>query len=152
MLILRLSIVSAGVNKYDLAPFRLAAPFFPLYLLLCPLLAVQTSALDASGVDSAFQRILTEIYRLMSRKTIAANNATGPNLSQARSRAFLFVFVFVDVVLCCDCYCAMLWCAVHVCRGCMRAWRVAPNRRWRFESRMVEEPAPFWRLGVNCSC
>lgn len=44
----------------------------------------QTSALDASGVDSAFQRILTEIYRLMSRKTIAANNTAGPNLSHVR--------------------------------------------------------------------
>lgn len=46
----------------------------------CPF--VQTSALDASGVDSAFQRILTEIYRLMSRKTITANTATGPDLSR----------------------------------------------------------------------
>ncbi|CAN0360425.1 unnamed protein product, partial [Laminaria digitata] len=46
-----------------------------------------TSALDASGVDSAFQRILTEIYRLMSRKTIAANNAAGPNLSQGETIA-----------------------------------------------------------------
>ncbi|CAM9771666.1 unnamed protein product [Ascophyllum nodosum] len=45
---------------------------------------LETSALDASGVDSAFQRILTEIYRLMSRKTIAANNAAGPHLSQGQ--------------------------------------------------------------------
>ncbi|CAM9689691.1 unnamed protein product, partial [Hapterophycus canaliculatus] len=43
---------------------------------------LETSALDSSGVDSAFQRILTEIYRLMSRKAIAANNSAGPNLSQ----------------------------------------------------------------------
>eukprot|EP00752_Nemacystus_decipiens_P002464 g2320.t1 len=48
---------------------------------------LETSALDASGVDSAFQRILTEIYRLMSRKTIAANNAAGPNLSQGETIA-----------------------------------------------------------------
>lgn len=33
---------------------------------------IETSALDASGVDTAFQRILTEIYRLMSRRNIAA--------------------------------------------------------------------------------
>jgi len=33
---------------------------------------IETSALDASGVDTAFQRILTEIYRLMSRRNMAA--------------------------------------------------------------------------------
>ena len=36
---------------------------------------IETSALDATGVDTAFQRILTEIYRLMSRKTIQAEEA-----------------------------------------------------------------------------
>lgn len=35
---------------------------------------IETSALDATGVDTAFQRILTEIYRLMSRKTIQADD------------------------------------------------------------------------------
>ncbi|CAN0040239.1 unnamed protein product [Scytosiphon promiscuus] len=48
---------------------------------------LETSALDSSGVDSAFQRILTEIYRLMSRKAIAANNSAGPNLSQVETIA-----------------------------------------------------------------
>ncbi|RHX97216.1 hypothetical protein DYB37_010564 [Aphanomyces astaci] len=33
---------------------------------------LETSALDATGVDTAFQRILTEIYNLMSRKTMQA--------------------------------------------------------------------------------
>lgn len=33
---------------------------------------IETSALDASGVDTAFQRILTEIYRLMSRRNMQA--------------------------------------------------------------------------------
>ena len=47
---------------------------------------IETSALDASGVDTAFQRILTEIYRLMSKKNLAAeagqNNASiGPGQS-----------------------------------------------------------------------
>lgn len=38
---------------------------------------IETSALEATGVDTAFQRILTEIYKLMSRKTIQAeDNAT----------------------------------------------------------------------------
>jgi len=38
---------------------------------------IETSALDATGVDTAFQRILTEIYSLMSRKTMQAEeNAT----------------------------------------------------------------------------
>ncbi|CAN0315205.1 unnamed protein product, partial [Ectocarpus fasciculatus] len=48
---------------------------------------LETSALDASGVDSAFQRILTEIYRLMSRKTITANDAAGRNLPQGETIA-----------------------------------------------------------------
>ena len=33
---------------------------------------IETSALDASGVDTAFQNILTEIYRLMNRKAMSA--------------------------------------------------------------------------------
>jgi len=40
---------------------------------------IETSALDASGVDTAFQRILTEIYRLMSRRNMQAEeNANAP--------------------------------------------------------------------------
>jgi len=34
---------------------------------------IETSALDATGVDEAFRQILTEIYRLMSRKAMEAN-------------------------------------------------------------------------------
>ena len=37
---------------------------------------IETSALDSTGVDSAFHRILTEIYRLMSRKTIASEESS----------------------------------------------------------------------------
>ena len=36
---------------------------------------IETSALDASGVDTAFQNILTEIYRLMNRKAMQADGA-----------------------------------------------------------------------------
>eukprot|EP00429_Kryptoperidinium_foliaceum_P087303 CAMPEP_0176186688 /NCGR_PEP_ID=MMETSP0121_2-20121125/1999_1 /TAXON_ID=160619 /ORGANISM="Kryptoperidinium foliaceum, Strain CCMP 1326" /LENGTH=214 /DNA_ID=CAMNT_0017525181 /DNA_START=42 /DNA_END=690 /DNA_ORIENTATION=- len=32
---------------------------------------IETSALDSTGVEEAFRQILTEIYRLMSRKTMA---------------------------------------------------------------------------------
>ena len=39
------------------------------------------SALDASGVDTAFQNILTEIYRLMNRKQMASETGSGPALS-----------------------------------------------------------------------
>merc|ERR1712157_223024 len=47
---------------------------------------IETSALDSSGVDTAFQRILTEIYRLMSRRNIAAEENTQPSqLSAGRS-------------------------------------------------------------------
>jgi len=40
---------------------------------------IETSALDASGVDTAFQRILTEIYRLQSKKNMSEEGAgSGP--------------------------------------------------------------------------
>lgn len=37
---------------------------------------IETSALDATGVDEAFRQILTEIYRLMSRKAMATGATT----------------------------------------------------------------------------
>ncbi|TDH70320.1 hypothetical protein CCR75_002231 [Bremia lactucae] len=40
---------------------------------------IETSALEATGVDTAFQRLLTEIYKLMSRKTMQAE--TNPTTS-----------------------------------------------------------------------
>jgi len=36
---------------------------------------IETSALDATGVDEAFRQILTEIYRLMSKKTMVTGTA-----------------------------------------------------------------------------
>ena len=46
---------------------------------------IETSALDASGVDTAFQRILTEIYRLMSKRNMQAEDAANkmPGKSEA---------------------------------------------------------------------
>ena len=38
---------------------------------------IETSALDSTGVDTAFQRILTEIYRLMSRRNINSDSSKG---------------------------------------------------------------------------
>ncbi len=46
---------------------------------------IETSALDATGVDQAFHQILTEIYRLMNRKQITAGNASGPNITQGET-------------------------------------------------------------------
>jgi Ras-related protein Rab-11A len=46
---------------------------------------IETSALDASGVDTAFQRILTEIYRLMSRRNIAAAEESNAPLSSGKT-------------------------------------------------------------------
>lgn len=46
---------------------------------------IETSALDASGVDTAFQRILTEIYRLMSRRNMAAEDGNQPRLSTGQT-------------------------------------------------------------------
>lgn len=41
---------------------------------------IETSALDSTGVEEAFRQILTEIYRLMSRKTIANEGSAGSSL------------------------------------------------------------------------
>merc|ERR1712150_244020 len=47
---------------------------------------IETSALDSSGVDTAFQRILTEIYRLMSRRNMAAEEAANqPSLTAGQT-------------------------------------------------------------------
>ena len=46
---------------------------------------IETSALDSSGVDTAFQRILTEIYKLMAKRNALAEETTGPALSAGRS-------------------------------------------------------------------
>lgn len=36
---------------------------------------IETSALDATGVDTAFQQLLTEIYKIVSRKTMTAEKS-----------------------------------------------------------------------------
>ena len=41
---------------------------------------IETSALDSTGVETAFQRILTEIYRLMNRKPIHAGDGEATEL------------------------------------------------------------------------
>jgi len=46
---------------------------------------IETSALDASGVDTAFQRILTEIYRLMAKRNALAEEASGPALTAGQT-------------------------------------------------------------------
>ena len=46
---------------------------------------IETSALDASGVDTAFQRILTEIYRLMSRRNLANEETSQPSVSAGQT-------------------------------------------------------------------
>ncbi len=44
---------------------------------------IETSALDSTGVESAFHRILTEIYHKMSRKSIAAGGSNVDENAQA---------------------------------------------------------------------
>jgi Ras-related protein Rab-11A len=50
---------------------------------------IETSALDATGVDTAFQQLLTEIYKIVSRKTMISDKATasdkGPNLGSGET-------------------------------------------------------------------
>lgn len=36
---------------------------------------IETSALDSTGVDTAFQQLLTEIYKIVSRKTMMSDKA-----------------------------------------------------------------------------
>jgi GTPase SAR1 family protein len=36
---------------------------------------IETSALDSTGVDTAFQQLLTEIYKIVSRKTMVSDKA-----------------------------------------------------------------------------
>ncbi|KAF7804115.1 transcription factor bHLH130-like [Senna tora] len=40
---------------------------------------METSALESTNVETAFITILTEIYRIISRKTLTANGEAGPN-------------------------------------------------------------------------
>ncbi len=72
-------------NKMDLRHLRSVATEEAIAFAEANNLAfIETSALDATGVDSAFQRILTEIYRLMSRKTVGgSDNGTGSKLPSA---------------------------------------------------------------------
>ena len=37
---------------------------------------IETSALDATGVETAFQQLLTEIYKIVSRKTMTAEKSS----------------------------------------------------------------------------
>lgn len=45
---------------------------------------METSALEATNVESAFMRILTEIYRIVSRKTLAGGGG-GANFDKSTS-------------------------------------------------------------------
>ena len=50
---------------------------------------IETSALDSTGVDTAFQQLLTEIYKIVSRKTMVSDKAAGdgktPNLGSGET-------------------------------------------------------------------
>ena len=63
-------------NKSDLRHLR-AVPTDDAkgYAEQCSLSFIETSALDSTNVEQAFQTILTEIYRLVSRRTIEADDS-----------------------------------------------------------------------------
>ena len=50
---------------------------------------IETSALDSTGVDTAFQQLLTEIYKIVSRKAMVSDKAAGdgktPNLGSGET-------------------------------------------------------------------
>lgn len=63
-------IMLAG-NKSDLRHKRAVSTEDAMaYAVKNNLAFIETSALDATGVDEAFRQILTEIYRLMMRRTL----------------------------------------------------------------------------------
>ncbi|KAK9239978.1 ras family-domain-containing protein [Lipomyces kononenkoae] len=49
---------------------------------------IETSALDASNVELAFQNILTEIYRIVSAKQLDQGNETGPRPGEGTTITF----------------------------------------------------------------
>ena len=63
-------------NKSDLRHLRAVETDEAMFLSEQQNLAfIETSDIDASGVDTAFQRILTEVYRLMSCRNISSEEA-----------------------------------------------------------------------------
>lgn len=67
-------------NKSDLRPKRVVSTEDAMaYAESNSLAFIETSALEATGVDEAFRQILTEIYRLISKKNMAAASAQGGN-------------------------------------------------------------------------
>jgi len=65
-------------NKSDLRNRRVVATEDAMaYAEANHLAFVETSALDSTGVDEAFKQILTEIYRLMSRRAIQSPTPAG---------------------------------------------------------------------------
>ncbi|KAL7227889.1 hypothetical protein ACSBR1_022716 [Camellia fascicularis] len=56
------------------------------------MLYVETSALEATNVENAFLTVLTEIYRIMSKKTLLANDGqTMPSRHLSRELGLLFL-------------------------------------------------------------
>ena len=43
---------------------------------------IETSALDATNIDKAFQTILTEIYHIISKKALAAKEAAAASVAR----------------------------------------------------------------------
>lgn len=63
-------------NKSDLSPKRTVKTQEAIdYASANNLAFIETSALDSTGVEEAFRQILTEIYRLMCKKTMAGGSA-----------------------------------------------------------------------------
>ena len=47
---------------------------------------IETSALESTNVESAFKRILTEIYHIGSKQAIAADEGAGPTVNENRTK------------------------------------------------------------------
>jgi Ras-related protein Rab-11A/Ras-related protein Rab-11B len=75
-------------NKSDLKQFRAVETDEAMSFAETHNLAfIETSALDSTGVDTAFQRILTEIYRLMSRRNIAQDETQSKGIGKGQTIA-----------------------------------------------------------------
>ena len=66
-------------NKSDLRHLRaVSTEEARQFLAENGLMFIETSALDASNVELAFQKILTEIYRIVSNKELEAKSSSDP--------------------------------------------------------------------------
>ncbi|KAK7302379.1 hypothetical protein RJT34_13267 [Clitoria ternatea] len=73
-------------NKTDLKHLRaVATEDAQSYAEKEALSFIETSALEATNVEKAFQTILSDIYRIISKKSLSSNHSASPNITQGHT-------------------------------------------------------------------